>query len=393
MSRASNPTAPRVLVLGGTGEVGASVVAACCELGFPVTAASRNPPSSVLERELFAPRAVPWVAIADGREGDDAVLRDRMAEHDVVVLACEPWRILAGEEREAIERTRAWLAVARAASARRKRARRPPLRVVRIGSPVAEVPLPLTAPRANGYEEDRFQLEEVEKLGARDRCWRVPYFVAKVGMAKATRDAARSGLDVVTAAPTGLVCWWGDKGREDSWVRAYHESRGLVPLFSFPTNILPCDVAARSILAVALAGTPGGVYQVPGVVWHSWDIQGELLRQCGRRLPPAFHLTRQQMLDGVRVYQEATTPLDAVRRKWLHDVAGARDYGMAALLQNDRPRSAAKLRSLLPALGPFGERLVHPMPARIASELPEAARRRARWLRLRGLVETRTNLR
>ncbi|MBK7974187.1 MAG: hypothetical protein IPK07_13220 [Deltaproteobacteria bacterium] len=377
---------PTILVLGGTGEVGASVVAESIELGLRVAAASRRPPQPLLEQSLFGPHRVRWERIAEPNGATSAALKELMAEHDIVILACEPWRVEPGDERSSIDEARARLETAAAASEARLSAGLPPLRVVRIGSPAAELPFALMGSRGDGFEEDAIRLQEVAELAKRDLCWRVPYFVAKVGMALAAREAVRTGLDLVTAAPTGTVSWWGDKGAEDLWVRAHHECVGAVPLISFPTNVLPGDVAARGILLVALAGVTGHVYQVPGVVWHSWDLQIEMLRHTRRTLPPAFHLTRELILEGVRVHLEERGPVDRLKRRWLRELVGARDYAMAALLQNNRARSAAKLLSLVPKLAADGPPLEYPSPAEIAAALPAAARRRAQWLTKRGLL-------
>ena len=123
---------------------------------------------------------------------------------------------------------------------------------MRVGSSAGELPHALVEGSAPGWPEDRVSLPALETHAVGDPLRDCAYFRVKLSLARAAEEAGKRGIDVVTALPTYVLSWWGDRGREEPLEQAYRVAKrtGLVP--SVPLNVVPADVAATGILLVGL---------------------------------------------------------------------------------------------------------------------------------------------
>lgn len=382
----------RVLVLGGTGNLGAGLVEEACSLGWPVTAVGRRPEPTGVATSLFSSKGAQYVCLDVFDPETD--LTPLLKRHDLVVVACEPWATTQTDLVRGVAGTRRLYATAAAAGFTRQKneRRKVPKRIVRIGSPPAEVPLALLR-GADGFEEDRFTREELWAHARRDPCWDNFYFGAKVHMARCLTEAVHRGVDAVTAAPTFVVGWAGDSPAEEPLVRIHRFTRraGLLP--AVPTNAVPLDVAARGIFLVGLRGTAGETVQVAGIDTDTFEVNRLSLEPLGvsvRRVP----VPRAELEDELRVMQGGSRsmplldlwlkPLDWWKRAWL-SAFGIEAWEIALALQIGH-RSANKIRALSRELPKRLKVLRYPSTDAIREALPQAGRRKAEWLEASGRI-------
>lgn len=393
-------TRPRILVLGGSGAVGAGVVERARELGFEVTAAGRSAtPSPSLRERLLDPLGVPYARVDLDGEGAEARLHALLPEHDLVVVACEPWSPAAlrgrdptdGIERlyEAARRAGFLVERNRAAGVRRRR-------IVRVGSSAAELPHALIDGRGEGWPEDRVSSGALEAFAQSDACFDYPYFRAKLALARAADAALERGVDVVAALPTYVLSAWGDRDRQEPLVQAHRVAKatGVVP--SVPLDVIPVSVAATGILLVGLEGAPGERYQLSGVETDTHALHASSLRHLGLR-PRPLPVPRRELLDELRLLCGRRRrspwldlwllPWDAWRRAALrrYDVE---PWHLAVLLEGSG-RGCEKARSLKLSISSHSGGLRLPDEEEIRRRLAAEAQRKIEWLALDGRLADR----
>jgi nucleoside-diphosphate-sugar epimerase len=386
------PMPPSVLVLGGSGAVGAGVVECVRALGWKVTATGRSSPSSLLQERLFDALGVPYESLDLGEVGVEGKLKALLEAHQLVVLACEPWAEEHSDLRDAVAGVARLYALARTSGfeveANRARTRgEPPRRIVRVGSSAAELPHALMARSRLGWPEDRVTLDAVEALASSDPRRSIYYFRLKVALARAADGALRDGVDLVFALPTYVVSWWDRRGRQEPLVHALNVARstGFVP--SVPVNAVPVDVVARGILRVGLFGAPGERYQLCGVETDTHALHALSLQHVGVRALP-FPVPRRELMDEVRLLsgQERRNPWlklwllpwDLLRGELLR-YHGVEAWHLALVLEGSN-RSGEKVRALDETGSPYASMLPYPAEAEIWPGLESAAQRKIEWL-------------
>lgn len=385
---------PRLLVLGGTGAVGAGVVEVALEHGFDVTATGRSAPDADLAEHLLAKPGVRFEQLDVWRGASVDRLAELLDVHDLVVVACEPWK---PDEIEVAEdgAARLYALAARLGyTVEANRARREDdataRRLVRVGSCGAELPHALID-AAPGFAEDGVHPEQVEALSAhipeRDHA----YFRGKLALARVARTAALRGVDVVSALPTWVLSWWGDRGDEEPLVHAYRAARsfGLVP--AVPLDVAPLDVAAAGILIVGLAGQPGEAYQITGLQSDTCTLHALSLAHLGLH-PRPIPVSRRELVDAMRVLDGRSRghplldlwllPWDVGRRLALERSA-VEAWHVGVMLEG-ADRSDAKLRALLAESG--GDDVPLRMPGReeMRQRLEQAGRHKVERMRRLG---------
>jgi nucleoside-diphosphate-sugar epimerase len=391
--------APRVLVLGGTGAIGAGVVERAAELGLPVTCvASRAQPSPLLRDGLLGPRGVPYVALDVFSEQALPDLQQLLDAHDLAILACEPW---SGEDEPALRGVEGTVRIYQTATrcgftaeenARRRAAGKTPRRVVRIGSSAAELPLDLLG-ASGGVErwpEERVSQADLERVAASDPCWDNAYFGSKVLQARNAREAVCGGLDLVTVLPTYVVSWWGEYGGHEPLVRLLRTARTTGCLPRTPLNAVPVDAAATGILLAALCGAVGERYQLAGIDTDTWAVHAASMRFATPpvRDPLPIPLPRAELLDELRLLRRERRsqawldvwllPWDGFRRALL-ELYRIEPWHLALLAQGGH-RSGARLRALGDSLPAFLSALRFPDAEDLRARLDHAARRKMEWL-------------
>ncbi|MDJ0850344.1 MAG: hypothetical protein QNK04_18390 [Myxococcota bacterium] len=390
--------APRVLVLGGSGAVGGGVVESARELGFAVTAAGRSPRPTPPVQERLQALGTPYLALDLGGELDDGRVETALAEHDLVVLACEPWSEAEAEGRRAMRGISSFYEVARRAgfaiSVNRDRAGRGERarRIVRVGSSAAELPHALIDVPGPGWPEDRVAEGALESLASRDPQRAMPYFRDKAELARAAGEAVRRGTDVVTALPTYVLSWWGDRGGEEPLAQAHRAAKrtGLVP--SVPVNVVPADVAGIGILTVGILGPPGERYQLCGVETDTHALHSLSLRHAGLD-PRPLRVPRRELEDELRLLSGrprgspwldlCLVGWDVWRRRLLREHC-VEAWHLAVMLEGAN-RVGDKVRTLGCASDPALATLRYPEQVEIASRLEIAAKRKMEWLLRLGL--------
>jgi len=113
----------------------------------------------------------------------------------------------------------------------------------------------------------------------------------------------RDGLDLVTAAPTAVIAWAGDRGDDEPIVQ-FRRSLARGPARFLPsalTNAVPGDVVARGVMLAALAGTTGEIYQLAGFDLQSAEPLRYMLTVIGEDAPPLRVYSRQELNRHVRL--------------------------------------------------------------------------------------------
>lgn len=300
---------PKIVVAGGTGQALSTAVLTLGELGYDLTVIGRTPPGRLQHATLFARRNVRYEVLDVFAPGRQARLRDLAVAADIFVMGAEPHLIDDAERLDAavrgVERVYSTLHVAgyttKDNDARRRR-REWPKRIVRIGSSPAEIPY--DARRSRGrFLEDTVSLDDVRQRAADDANWQNPYFQVKVRCATLAGQAVSDGLDLVTAAPTAVIAWAGDRGDDEPIVQ-FRRSLARGPARFLPsalTNAVPGDVVARGVMLAALAGTTGEIYQLAGFDLQSAEPLRYMLTVIGEDAPPLRVYSRQELNRHVRL--------------------------------------------------------------------------------------------
>ncbi len=406
----------------------------------------RSPLSTLQQTTLLAHGNVRYVRMDVCAPHSQAQLRELATDADIFVMGAEP-HIVADAARldaaiEGVERVYATLRDAgytTTANDMRRQARLWPKRVVRIGSPPAELPSRGLS-RRSGFVEDATTFEELKRRAIEDTNWQNPYFQGKVRCALAAYRAVANGLDLVTAAPTSVISWAGDWGEQEPIVllhKALGENRPpFIP--STLTNVVPGDVVACGIMLVALAGTTGHSYQLAGVDMQTAECARVLLATIGevpptpRRLSPEELDHQVGLLHGESLRRTARDVVDYggravanvgllwanalslgmltpfVATKIATDVVAGGASAMRntfdnavtttlcalgieswqiALLAEMQARSADKIRALNPAVARTQfDVFAYPDAAEITNQVVPALQRQAKWLYTRGLL-------
>jgi nucleoside-diphosphate-sugar epimerase len=436
---------PRLLIAGGAGQALSTVVLTLGRRDYDVTVIGRRPLSPLQHTTLLACDNVRYARMDVFAPGSQAQLGELAADADIFVMGAEPHVVADAAELEAaIEGVECVYATLRdagyttAANDVRRRARQWPKRIVRIGSPPAE--LPSRGISRSGFVEDATSLEELKCRAIEDTNWQNPYFQGKVRCAIAAHEAVDDGLDLVTAAPTSVISWAGDWGEHEPIVllrNALAEDRPpFIP--STLTNVVPGDVFACGIMLVAVAGATGESYQLAGVDIETAECAKVLLASIGEVPPPPRTLSPEELdhqvrlLNGESLRRTARDVLDyggravanvglmwanafslgmltplvvtkiatdavaggasAVRNTYDNAVTttlgvlGIESWQIA-LLAEMQARSADKVRALNPAVArtPVAA-FAYPDAAEMARQLLPALQRQAEWLQTRGLL-------
>lgn len=262
----------RILLSGGTGQLGLGFAQAAVRAGYQLTLLGRSPLSvkHPAIQSLVTGWGCDYVATDIYDEASEAVLAQLAAGHDHWVNCAEPYR--RGECDEALLRLQAdrlyRLALAAGYTATGGK------RFVRVGSPPPEL-TPAGVPIADG--------DPVLRTAA----FRTAYFRAKRVLARAARAAAENGLAIVTAAPTGLLGPWSMRG--SAYEPMLNALRGAYPfnlmLPAGPTNVVALDQAVKGILAVLERGRIGEVYQLGGLDTDAAAPFRQMLQLAGRKAP------------------------------------------------------------------------------------------------------------
>jgi len=333
----------------------------------------------------------------------ESQLERLLAEHHLVVLACEPWSEEDAVRSDAVGSVVRFYEAARRAgfdiAANRARAERgqTPRRIVRVGSSAAELPRALIDGSASRHQEDQISQEALDAIYSIGSPYRaIPYFRAKLELARAASAALRRGVDVVTALPTYVVSWWGDRGRQEPLAQALRAARrtGLVP--SIPVNAIPADVAATGILLAGLVGRTGERYQLCGVETDTHTLHALSLRHVGLH-PHPLPVPRRELEDELRLLTGGPRtnpwldlwllPWDLWRRRLLQD-HGVAAWHLALMLEgSDRRGDKVRTLGLPPTSDSECAELRYPEEAEIRSRLEIAARRKMEWLEMLALSE------
>ena len=436
---------PRIVIVGGTGQALSTAVLTLGELGYDLTVIGRRALATLQKKTLFARDRARYVAMDIFAPESQPALREIASAADIVVMGAEPHAIERARLDDAVcgvKRVYAALLDAGYATddnAARRQSGVWPRRVVRIGSPPAEIPRAPRSRRAD-FLEDSVTSDALLKRAADADNWQNVYFQAKVRCAMVARQAVSAGLDLVTASPTGVISWAGDWGDREPILQFCQSDLDLRPRFlpSTLTNVVPGDVVARGIMLAALAGTTGGVYQLAGLDLQSAEPLRYLLTAMGETVPPVRiyskpSLDRQvRLLRGESFRRSASDMAEYSSRAWSNVglmLANAGSFGLltplavmkiaadtlsgsidairnvyenaetvtmralgiedwqVALLAEMRSRRADKVRSLNNAVrGTRFADLAYPTAATISRQLPGALARHAAWLERRGLI-------
>jgi hypothetical protein len=410
-----------------------------------VTVIGRSALTALRQATLFARPNVRYVAMDVLASQSQKRLHDLAARADIFVMGAEPQvvrdRAQLDAAIEGVERVYGTLRHA-GYTPTAKQARRPtqwPKRVVRIGSPPAEIPSRHPS-RHSRFIEDATSVGELVRRVREHTNWQNPYFQGKVRCAVAAHAAVLKGLDLVTAAPTSVISWAGDWGEREPIV-LLHKALGADRARFIPstlTNVVPGDVVACGVMLVALAGTTGDWYQLAGVDIQTAECAQVLLATIGevpphpRTLSPEDLDHQVRLLGGESLRRTARdaaeyggravsnvgliwanvlslgmlTPLIAPKIAADVVVGGARAMRNAydnavtttlwavgienwqmALLAEMQSRSAAKIRALNSAVaGTKFAMFAYPEEPEIALRIHAALRRQAGWLQKRGLL-------
>ena len=440
---------PRVVIVGGTGQALSTAVLTLGELGYDLTVIGRSALAPLQRTTLFAREHVRYEAMDVFAPGCQTRLREIAAAADIFVMGAEPHAVehtrlddaVCGVQR--VYSTLLGAGYATKDNTAHRKAGRWPKRVVRIGSPPAEIPRTARSRRAV-FLEDSVSTDELLRRSADDDNWQNPYFQAKVRCAMLARQAVFDGLELVTASPTGVISWAGDWGGREPILQFCQDDAEARPRFmpSTLTNVVPGNVVARGIMLVALAGTTGEVYQLAGIDLQSAEPMRYLLAAIGEPVPPVRVYSKQSLDRQVRLLHgesfrrsagdvaeysgrawsnlglmwvnaqsfglltpiavmkvaadSLTGSLEAIRNAYENaetlamSAIGIKDWQIA-LLAEIRSRRADKVRELNKAVrGTRFAPLAYPEPATIAEQLPSALARHAAWLEQRGLIRRRT---
>jgi hypothetical protein len=442
---------PRLLVAGGAGQALSSVVVTLGHRDYDVTVIGRSSLSTLQQTTLLVRGNVRYVRMDVFAPHSQAQLRELAAGADIFVMGAEPHVVADAAQLDAaiegVERVYVTLRDAgytTTANDVRRRARQWPKRVVRIGSPPAELPSRGLSRRSR-FVEDATSFEELKRRAIEDTNWQNPYFQGKVRCAVAAHRAVVDGLDLVTAAPTSVISWAGDWGEREPIVLLRNALGEDGPPFipSTLTNVVPGDVVACGIMLVALAGTTGDSYQLAGVDMQTAECARVLLATIGEIPPPPRRLSPEELdhqvrlLNGESLRRTARDVLDyggravanvgliwanafslgmltpLVATKIATDVvaggasAARNTYDNAvtttlcvlgieswqiALLAEMQARSADKIRALNPAVArTHFAAVAYPDAAEIAHQIVPALQRQAEWLHARGLLPRSPN--
>ena len=437
---------PRLLIAGGTGEALSTAVLVLGAMDYDVTVIGRRRLSGLQEATLFSRPYARYVAMDVLAPRSQEQLQQLAARADIFVMGAEPHVVADAAQLDAaiegVERVYATLresGYTNTANGVRRRARQWPKRVVRIGSPPAELPSRGLSRRSR-FVEDATSFEELKRRAIEDANWQNPYFQGKVRCAVAAHRAVVDGLDLVTAAPSSVISWAGDWGEREPIIllrNALGEDRPpFIP--STLTNVVPGDVVACGIMLVALAGTTGESYQLAGADMQTAECARVLLATTGEVPPPPRRLSPEELdhqarlLSGESLRRTARDVLDyggravanvgliwanafslgmltplvatkiatdvvaggasAVRNTYDNAVTTALcvlgiESWQIALLAEMQARSADKIRALNPAVArtQFAA-FAYPDAAEIANQVVPALQRQAKWLYTRGLL-------
>lgn len=436
---------PRIVIVGGTGQALSTAVLTLGELGYDLTVIGRHALAPLQKKTLFARNRVRYEAMDVFTPESQPALREIASAADIVVMGAEPHAIERARLDDAVcgvKRVYATLLDASYATddnAARRQSGVWPRRVVRIGSPPAEIP---RAPRSRraGFLEDSVTADALLQRAADADNWQNAYFQAKVRCATVARQAVSAGLDLVTASPTGVISWAGDWGAREPILQFCQDDLDQRPRFlpSTLTNVVPGDVVARGIMLAALAGTTGEVYQLAGLDLQSAEPLRYVLTAIGEPVPPVRiyskpSLDRQvRLLRGESFRRSANDMAEYNSRAWSNVGlmwANARSFGLLtplavmkiasdtmsgsidamrnvyenaetvtmraigikdwqiALLAEMQSRRANKVRSLNNAVrGTRFANLAYPPAATISRQLPGALACHTAWLERRGLI-------
>ncbi len=373
----------KVLVLGGTGAVGAAVAELATGLGHRVTVTGRR------ERPVSMPLgAVRHIALDLLAESARSALDVLLRVHDLVVVACEPWTYEGDPARLVGAFDQLYgLALKHGFEVAGNRARlergQPPRRLVRVGSCAAELPHRLID-GVEGWPEDAVDADALTALAHRDPMRDHSYFEIRVALVRCAEIACASGLDLVHALPAYVLSPFGDRGDQEPLEQARKSARrtGLIP--SVPINVVPYDVAARALLALGEVGAAGERYQITGVEMDTCTLHGLSLRHEGLH-PRPFPVPREELVDewrllsgqgrGNPIADLMMMPWDLARRLVL-ERSSVSAWHLAVLLEG-ADRGDGKLRELMRAHPELAEGVRLPERREMMGLVDRAAVRKA----------------
>jgi hypothetical protein len=409
----------RVLVV-GKGPAGVAAAQAAARLGAKVTLVSRSAPDRELQRLLLDPGDIAHTSL-DVYSSDPSTRRafeKLAAQNDLVVNAAE----LHAETPEQLSRVegdhrRFYESLLKAGFTQRENAEREregkfPKRVVRVGSPPAEVPIDS---RGTGFEEDRISPQHLSWKLENDLLWRNPYFRGKVRSSQLADELVGRGLDLTTALPTQILSEYADHGPKlefTQWLRTNHPP--MMP--AIPTDAVPGEIAGRGMLLVGLLGEPGDRYQLAGIRTDSHALVDSLMREAGGRAPAKRNLSLEEARHfaelPVRQVNHGARAVSNILRFWSGDVVGSMrdiprgwtdyfaDLGyqqyhvepyQVALGATMGQRSSDKARKLSEQVRgtPYGA-LAYPRQDEIQGMFQDTIQRQAAWLSSQGLLPGRS---
>jgi predicted RecA/RadA family phage recombinase len=420
---------PPLLVIGGWGQGLATCVASFAEHGYAVSVVSRSGPGAA-QKHLVERQDVVDARLDVFAEKHQSELTALARKASLVVMGGEP-HIQGDLDQAHAAMTRFYQTMKEAgytvgANQQRLDNGAWPKRIVRVGSPPAELPLDLVGTCGSG--EDKVELAALQRLAKTHASYQNFYFQNKVRMAAAAQAAVVAGVDVTTAAPTGIVSWHGDHGEDELLPLLLKGVGGIKPMFtpSTLTNFVPGDVVAKGLVLVGLAGKTGKTYQLAGANAMTHESVAAVARAAGIATPAEKTYSREALQRQVRLlngdaYQRAALDVADYSGRlaintgllWtmgvfaLPKILADAMSGGAKMLQNSE---AAAMQALgfenwqiallaemqgrrsdavrgLSIRDPRLSRLRYPSDAEIAAELPTAFKRQSKWLQKRGLLK------
>ncbi len=295
---------PELLVI-GHGHGGGSVAAAAAGLGIPTTIWGRRELAEAnpcLHRHLIEPNSQISFERVDVDTRPPGELAGRLRRFDWVVLAHEARALEMSSEgiQGVLDGATRLYGALEVAGFGTDRLESIPRRIVRLGSPAAEAPVPEVAPRLADHAYSRIKAE-------------------LRGLAEAQ---ASGGLPVLTVAPAEIHSPWSGYGSTDPYRISLDRLGAMSVLHDFPTAAVSDVTAGRAVLLAAGVGDPGAWYQVADGVFGPGRAVEMMAGFRGQSSPPVATWQPQatlQLLDflelgrapDLEVLREATTGLDA----------------------------------------------------------------------------------
>lgn len=370
-------TMSRLLIIGGTGQIGLGLSVQAATQGLSVTwvgskpLESRPPIYGKMARSLGAT----YCAMDVFAGSSQAEFRALAKTHNLVVNTAEPYR--------APKNALFWQGLEQfyesLAAAGYTRDNTEGKSFVRVGSPPAEIPSDEHAVQMgiSGYVEDRELPPETYSFPE----FQTPYFQIKIALRQRALEMAKiHNLQLVNACPTAIIGPFGNHGDLELVLKCL---RGEFPfrdyMANFLTDMVSVEGAAQGILLAAQKGKAHETYQLGGEKLHLSHIFEGACRFAGQRPPRFIDLPRNAMasLDAASTVLGLVSSIPLVGgmvRRAIPNPTTLLDPSYVALAQTMLSRSSDK------AMDQLGYR-----PATV-EDIDRATQEMVLWYREAGLI-------